>query len=79
MMRWAGHVARIEEMRNLYSISVDKTELRRRRRRTRSRREYNIRRDLREIGWKGVNEMRLARDTNQWRALIDTVINLQVP
>jgi hypothetical protein len=34
---------------------------------------------LREIGWEGVNWMHLAQDRGQWRAVVNTVINLWVP
>jgi len=47
--------------------------------RTRCRWEDNIRRDLREIGWEGVDWIHLAQDREQWRALVNTVINLRVP
>jgi hypothetical protein len=35
--------------------------------------------DLREIGWDGVDWIDLAQDTGQWRALVNTVMNLRVP
>jgi hypothetical protein len=35
--------------------------------------------DLREMGWKGVDRMQLAQNRNQWRAAVNTVMNLQVP
>jgi hypothetical protein len=35
--------------------------------------------DLREIGWDGVDWIDLAQDRDQWRALVNTVMNLQVP
>jgi len=35
--------------------------------------------DHREIGWKDVDWMRLAQDREQWRALLNTVVNLRVP
>jgi hypothetical protein len=41
--------------------------------------EDNIRMDLREIGWEGVDWMRLAEDRDQWRAVVNTVMNFQVP
>jgi hypothetical protein len=34
--------------------------------------------DLRETGWDGVNWIELAQDRDQWRALVNTVINLRV-
>jgi hypothetical protein len=39
----------------------------------------NIKIDLREIGWEGMDWMDLAQDRDQWRALVDTVVNLRVP
>jgi hypothetical protein len=35
--------------------------------------------DLREIGWDGVDWIELAQDRDQWRALVNTVMNLRVP
>jgi hypothetical protein len=39
----------------------------------------NIKMDLREIGWGGVDWIELAQDRYQWRALVNTVMNLRVP
>jgi hypothetical protein len=39
----------------------------------------NIKIDLREIGWDVVDWVDLARDRDWWRALVNTVMNLQVP
>jgi hypothetical protein len=39
----------------------------------------NIKMDLREIGWYGMDLIDLAQDRNQWRALVNTVMNLRVP
>jgi hypothetical protein len=50
-MRWAGHVTRMGEMRNAYSILVGKPEWKRPFGTPRRRWEDNIRMDLREIGW----------------------------
>jgi hypothetical protein len=35
--------------------------------------------NLKEIGWGGIYWINLAQDRDQWRALMKTVMNLQVP
>jgi hypothetical protein len=47
----------------------------------RSRRRWadNIKIDLREIGWDGRDWIEMAQDRDQWRALVNTVMNLRVP
>jgi hypothetical protein len=40
--------------------------------------EDNIKIDLGEIGWDGMHWIDLAQDRNQWRALVNTVMNLRV-
>jgi hypothetical protein len=47
--------------------------------RPRSRWAENIKMDLRAIGWDGMDWIDLAQDRDQWRALVKTVMNLQVP
>jgi hypothetical protein len=39
----------------------------------------NIEMDLREVGWDGVDWMDMAQVSDQWRALVNTVLNLRVP
>jgi hypothetical protein len=39
----------------------------------------NTKMDLRETGWDGMDWIDLAQDTDQWRTLLNTVMNLQVP
>jgi hypothetical protein len=39
----------------------------------------NIKMNLREVGWDGMNLIDLVRDRDQWRALVNTVINFRVP
>jgi hypothetical protein len=67
------------ETRNAYRISVGNPEGRRPLGRPRRRWVNNIRMDLREIGWDGVDWIQVAQDRDQWRALVNTVMNLRVP
>jgi hypothetical protein len=78
-MRWAGHVARMGEKRNAYGILVVNPEGKRPLGRPRRRWVENIEMDLREIGWDGGDWIDLAQDRDQWRALVNAVINLRVP
>jgi hypothetical protein len=78
-MRWAGHVALMGETKNAYRILVGKPEGKRSLGRPRRRWVDNIKIDLREIGWNGMDWIDLAQDRDQWRALVNTVMNLQVP
>jgi hypothetical protein len=39
----------------------------------------NIKMDLRDIGWGGMDWIDLAQDRDQWRALVNIVMNVQVP
>jgi hypothetical protein len=45
----------------------------------RRRRVDNIKIDIREIGWNGMDWIDLAQDRNQWRVHVNTVMNLRVP
>jgi hypothetical protein len=47
--------------------------------RCRCRWEDNTKMDLREIGWGAMDWIVLAQDRNQWRALVKTIMNCQVP
>jgi hypothetical protein len=39
----------------------------------------NIKMDLLETGWGGVDWIALAQDRDKWRALVNAVMNLRVP
>jgi hypothetical protein len=67
------------EKRNAYRIFVGNPEGNRPLGRPRRRWVDNIKVDLREIGWDGMDWIYLAEDWEQWRALVNTVINLRVP
>jgi hypothetical protein len=78
-LRWAGHAARMGKGRGVYTILVGRPEGKRPWGRPRRRWEDNIKLDLREIEIDGVNWIQLAEDRFQWRAFVNTVMNLQVP
>jgi hypothetical protein len=61
--------------RNAYRILVGKPE----EKRPLGRPMDNINMDLRETGWDGMHWIELAQDRNQWRALVNTAMNLRVP
>jgi hypothetical protein len=78
-MRWAGHVARMGETRIAYRILVEKPEGKRPPERPTCMWVDNIKIELREIGWDGMDWIELAQDIDQWRALVNTVMNLRLP
>jgi hypothetical protein len=78
-MRWAGHVGRMGEKRNAHRLLMVKPEGSRSLRRPRRRWLDNIRMDLVEVGWGDVDRIGLAQDRDRWRALVNSVLNLQVP
>jgi hypothetical protein len=67
------------EKRNAYRILVGKPIGKRPLGRPRLRWVDNIKINLREIGWDGMDWIDLAPDRDQWRALVNTVMNLRVP
>jgi hypothetical protein len=76
-MRLAGQVAQMEEKRNAYRILVRKPDGKRPPGRARCWGVDNIKMDLREIGWDGMDWIDLAQDRGQWSALVNTVMNLR--
>jgi hypothetical protein len=78
-MRFERHVARMREKRNVYRILVGKAEGKRPLGRRRRRWVDNIKMDLREIRWDGIDWIDVAQYRDRWRALVNTVMNLRVP
>jgi hypothetical protein len=69
----------MEEKRNAYTILVAKPEGKRPLGRPGCRWMDNIKIILREIGWDGMDWIDLTQYRDQWKALVNTVINLRVP
>jgi hypothetical protein len=47
--------------------------------RPRRRWEDNIKVDLQEVGWRGMDWIGLAQDRDGWLALVNAVMNVRVP
>jgi hypothetical protein len=65
----------VEEIRNMYKTVVGKPEGKRALGGARSRLEDNIKMDLKDKMWEGVNWIHLAQDRDQWRILVNTFMN----
>ena len=78
-LRWAGHVARMEEGGSAFKILTGKPTGKRPLGRPRRRWEDNIRMDLEEIGIIAGNWVDSAEDRYYWRALVNAALNLRVP
>ena len=78
-LRWAGHVARMEQFRNAYRVLVGKPESKRPLGRPRHKWEDNIKMDLKEMGCDLGDWIDLAEDRDQWRAYVRVEMNLRVP
>jgi hypothetical protein len=70
-IRWAGHVAQMEEKIN--GGKARRTETIRR------RWEDNIKMDVREIGWGDMDWIHLPQDSDQCRSVVTTAMNLRMP
>jgi hypothetical protein len=78
-MKWAGHIAHMGEMRNAYRILVGKPIGNGPLGRPMHWWGDNIKMDLREIGFGGVDWICLAQDKDEWWVLVIMVMNLQAP
>ena len=77
-MRWAEHVARMGERRDVYMVLVGKSEGKGPLGRPRHRWEDNIKMDLPEVERWRMDWVDLAQGRDTWRALVNAVINLRV-
>ena len=73
-LRWAGHVARIEEVRSAFKALIGKPTGKRPLRRPRLRWEVNIRMDLKEMGINSRNWVDSAQNGDYWRAFCEYCI-----
>ena len=78
-MRWAGDVVCMGERRGVNRVLRGKSEGTRPFGRPRHRWEDNIKMDLQEVGCEGMDWIMLAQDRDRWQALVNVVMNLQVP
>jgi hypothetical protein len=67
------------EKRNSYGILVRNSEGERPLERPRHRWEHYIKMYLRDVGWGNMDWVHLAQDRDQWRPLVNTVMNPRVP
>ena len=78
-LRWAGHVAHMGDRRGVYSVLVEKFEGKKPFGKPRPRWEENIKMDLQEVGFEGMDWIELAQDRDRWWALVNAVRNFRVP
>jgi len=64
--------------RAAYRVLVGKPNGRKPLGRRRRKWEDNIKMDLQEVGWGGMDWTDLAQDRDRWRAVVNAVMNLQV-
>jgi len=69
----------MRDSRGVCRILVWKPEGKRPLGRPRRRWEDNIKIDLQEVGCEGMDWIDAAQDRDRWRALVNAVMNLQVP
>ena len=79
ILKWAGHVARMEEVRSAFKTVTGTPKGNRRPVRPRRRQEENIRMDLKEIVINTRNWIDLTEDRDCWSALLNVASNLHDP
>jgi len=79
IMGWAGRVARMGERRGVYRVLVGKHESERPLGRPKYRWEDNVKMDLQEVEFGGMDWIELAQDRDRYWTLVNAVMNLWVP
>ena len=77
-LRWAGHVARMEEGRSAFKILTGKPTGKRPLGRPRRRWEDDIRMDHEEMGNNARNWVDSAQNRDYWRVLVSLALNLRI-
>jgi hypothetical protein len=67
------------DTRDAYGVLLQKPEGKRPCERLRQIWNDNIKTDLKEIGWELADWIELAQDRDKWLALVNMVMNLQIP
>jgi hypothetical protein len=78
-LRWAGHVANMEEGRSPFKIVTGKPTGKRPLGRPMRKREDNIRTYLENIGFNAGNWVDSVLDSDYWRALVNAALNIRFP
>ena len=77
-LSWAGHVAPMEQSRNVYRVLMWKSERKRPLERPKGRWDDNIKVDLSEVGYDPGNWIDLSEYRGQWRVCARVIMNLRV-
>ena len=78
-MRWAEYVAPMGESRGVYRVLVGKPKSKGPVGRPRRRWEDNIKMDLQEVGYGGMDWIELGQDRYRWRELVNALLNFRYP
>ena len=73
------HVAHMRERKGICGVVMGRPEGKRPLGKPRHRWEDNIKVDLKEIGWKGLDWIDLTQDRDRWLAIMNMIKNLCVP
>ena len=74
-MRWVGRVARFGDRKGAYRVLVGRLHGKRTLGRSRHNWENNIKIDIQEVGWRGMDFIVVAQDRDSWHALVTAVMN----